>query len=52
MTPGLMIKEGPRLRIRQLREGDILRMTAGAFGGEEGARCWYAQEEGYHAGTR
>jgi len=43
MTPGLIIKEGPRIRIRQLREDDIPRMAAGAFGGEEGARRWYAE---------
>lgn len=44
MTPGLVIKEGPRIRIRQLCEGDIPRMSAHGFGGEEGAKCWYAQE--------
>ena len=44
MTPGLLIKEGPRIRIRQLREDDVPRMTVRAFGGEEGARRWYAQE--------
>jgi RimJ/RimL family protein N-acetyltransferase len=43
MTPGLTIREGPRIRIRQLREDDIPRMAAGAFGGEEGARRWYAE---------
>jgi RimJ/RimL family protein N-acetyltransferase len=44
MTPGLVIKEGPRIRIRQLGEDDIPRMAAGAFGGEEGAKRWYAEE--------
>jgi len=44
MTPGLVIKEGRRIRIRQLREDDIPRMAAHGFGGEEGARRWYAQE--------
>ena len=44
MTPGLVIKEWKRLRIRQLREDDLPRMIAGAFGGEEGARRWYASE--------
>jgi len=43
MTPGLVIKEGPRIRIRQLREDDIPRMAAGGFGGEQGAKRWYAQ---------
>jgi RimJ/RimL family protein N-acetyltransferase len=43
MTPGLVVKEGRRIRIRQLREDDIPRMAAGAFGGEEGAKRWYAQ---------
>jgi RimJ/RimL family protein N-acetyltransferase len=44
MTPGLVIKEGERIRLRQLREDDIPRMVAGSFGGEEGARRWYAEE--------
>jgi RimJ/RimL family protein N-acetyltransferase len=44
MTPGLVIKEGKRIRLRQLREDDIARMVAGSFGGEEGARRWYAEE--------
>jgi len=44
MTPGLVIKEGPTIRIRQLREDDVPRMAAGSFGGEDGARNWYAQE--------
>lgn len=44
MTPGLVIKEGNRIRLRQLREDDIARMIAGSFGGEEGARRWYAEE--------
>ena len=43
MTPGLVIKEGARIRIRQLREDDIPRMAAGGFGGEEGAKRWYAE---------
>lgn len=43
MTPGLTIREHGRIRIRQLREDDIPRMAAGAFGGEEGAKRWYAQ---------
>lgn len=43
MTPGLLIKEGPRIRIRQLREEDIPRMAAGGFGGEDGAKRWYAE---------
>jgi len=44
MTPGLVIKEGQRIRIRQLREDDIPRMATGGFGGEEGAKRSYAQE--------
>jgi len=44
MTPGLLIKEGPRIRIRQLRENDIPRMAAGGFGGEDGVKRLYAQE--------
>jgi RimJ/RimL family protein N-acetyltransferase len=44
MTPGLGIKEGARIRIRQLREDDIPRMAAHGFGGEDGARLTYAQE--------
>jgi RimJ/RimL family protein N-acetyltransferase len=44
MTPGHVIAEGERIRIRQLREDDVPRMAAGAFGGEEGARNWYARE--------
>lgn len=43
MTPGPVIKEGSRIRIRQLREDDIPRMAGGGFGGEEGARRWYAE---------
>jgi RimJ/RimL family protein N-acetyltransferase len=44
MTPGLVLKEGKLIRLRQLREDDIARMAAGSFGGEEGARRWYAEE--------
>ncbi|HUT74821.1 MAG TPA: GNAT family N-acetyltransferase [Armatimonadota bacterium] len=44
MTPGLVIKEGSRVRIRQLCEDDIPRMAAHGFGGEEGTRRCYAQE--------
>jgi len=44
MTPGLVIKEGERIRLRQLREDDVARMAAGSFGGEEGARRWYADQ--------
>ena len=39
MTPGYVIKEGKRLRIRQLREDDLPRMIAGSFGGEQGGSC-------------
>ena len=46
MTPGLIIKRGCRLHIRQLRPDDLPRMIAGAFGGEDGAHRWYAQELG------
>jgi hypothetical protein len=44
MTPGLVIQEGQRIRIRQLCEDDIPRMAAHGFGGEEGAKRWYARE--------
>jgi RimJ/RimL family protein N-acetyltransferase len=42
MTPGLTIKEGPHLRLRQLREDDLPRL-AEISGGEEGAKHWWGE---------